>query len=167
MPVVLARIDDRFIHGQVTVGWSRKLQPDSIILCNDQIAADPWQSRVYASSVPPQMKVSILDRESTALLLAPGGFRDRSENVILLVGSPTDMRDLHRRGLPIDEVNVGGMHYMKGKRELLEFVYVDRRDLMALRALHDDGVRLMAQTVPGVKAIELDGDLLAEMENTL
>ncbi|MBU0742788.1 PTS sugar transporter subunit IIB [bacterium] len=167
MPLVLARIDDRFIHGQVTVGWSRKLQPDRIILCNDKIAADPWQSRVYASSVPPQMRVSVLDRESTARFLAGDGMLDRGEDIILLVGSPIDMQDLHRRGLPIGEVNVGGMHYMKGKRELLEFVYVDKRDLKALRALQDDGVRLVAQTVPGVKAIELDGDQLAELENML
>ena len=167
MTLVLARIDDRFIHGQVTVGWSRKLQPDRIILCNDQIAADPWQSRVYASSVPPQMHVSVLDRESTARFLAGNGMLDEDEDVILLVGSPADMLDLHRGGLMIEEVNVGGMHYMKGKRELLEFVYVDRRDLRAMRALQDDGVRLVAQTVPGVKVIELDGDLLAEMENAL
>jgi len=167
MPVVLARIDDRFIHGQVTVGWSRKLQPDAIILCNDLIAADPWQSRVYVSSVPPQMKVSVLDRESTALLLAAGGFRDRSEDAILLVGSPADMLDLHRRGLVLEEVNVGGMHYAKGKQEMLDFVYVDRPDLQALRTLRADGVRLVAQTVPGAKTTELSGELLAEMEDAL
>ncbi len=149
------------------MGWSRKLQPDSIVLCNDRIAADPWQSRVYASSVPPQLKVMVLDRESTARLLAPGGFRDRSEDVILLVGSPADMLDLQRHGLDLDVVNVGGMHYVKGKRELLDFVYVDRPDLQSLRALREDGVRLVAQTVPGAKAIELSGALLAEMEETL
>ena len=30
MNLVLARIDDRFIHGQVTVGWGQRLQPDLI-----------------------------------------------------------------------------------------------------------------------------------------
>ena len=165
MPLVLARIDDRFIHGQVIVGWSRKLQPDRIILCDDRIAADPWQSRVYASSVPPQMQVSVLDVESTARFLAEAAAVDRDEDIILLVGSPTDMADLRARDLPIAEVNVGGMHYVKGKRELLEFVYVDKRDLRALLALHDGGARLVAQTVPGAKAVELDVDQLAEMES--
>ena len=31
MPLLLARIDDRFIHGQVTVGWCRKLEHDHIV----------------------------------------------------------------------------------------------------------------------------------------
>ena len=38
MPVVLARIDDRLIHGQVTVGWSEQLRPDRILLANNAIA---------------------------------------------------------------------------------------------------------------------------------
>ena len=32
MNLVLARIDDRFIHGQVTVGWGQRLRPDLILL---------------------------------------------------------------------------------------------------------------------------------------
>ncbi|NCQ36333.1 PTS sugar transporter subunit IIB, partial [bacterium] len=52
MTVVLARVDDRLIHGQVTVGWCQHLHPDHLVLADNAVAADPWQSRVYASSVP-------------------------------------------------------------------------------------------------------------------
>jgi mannose/fructose/N-acetylgalactosamine-specific phosphotransferase system component IIB len=167
MPLVLARIDDRFIHGQVIVGWSRRLRPDRIILCNDKIAADPWQKRVYTASVPPEMQVSVLDRESTVRLLVGQDRATNGEDIILLVGTPADMQDLHARGLSLAEVNVGGMHYVKGKSELLEFVYVDRGDINAMRALDEDGIRLVAQTVPGGKAVELNTDLLVEMERSL
>ena len=51
MPVVLARIDDRLIHGQVTVGWSELLRPDRIILANNAIAADSWQNRSLSGSI--------------------------------------------------------------------------------------------------------------------
>ncbi len=165
MALVLARIDDRFIHGQVIVGWSRRLRPDRIVLCNDRIAADPWQSRIYASTVPPELSVSVLDRAGAADLLA--GDDAAEEDVILLVGSPADMLDLQSRGLDLDEVNVGGMHYVKGKRELLDFVYVDRADLNALRDLLAAGARLTAQTVPGGRAVNLDAPLLDEMEAQL
>ena len=161
MALVLARIDDRFIHGQVVVGWSRRLRPDRIVLCNDRIAADPWQSRIYASSVPPEMKVSVLDRAATLDLLSGGS---ETEDVILLVGSPADMRDLHSRGLELDEVNVGGLHYDKGKRRLLDFVYLDHGDEEALRVLLGAGVRLTAQTVPGDRATRLDAEALSRLE---
>ena len=55
MSVALARIDDRMIHGQVTVGWGRQLQPDTILLANNVIASDPWHTldiRVQLAEIP-------------------------------------------------------------------------------------------------------------------
>lgn len=164
MGIVLARIDDRFIHGQVTVGWSQKLRPQRIVLCNDEIAGDPWQSRVYRSSVPPQIAVDILSGAEAAAVLgaAPG-----AERTILLAGTPADMLDLHRRGLALTEINVGGMHYLKGKQELLSFVYVDRADLEVFRTFVEGGVRLAARQVPNARETEIDLPLIAEMEERL
>ena len=44
MNLVLARIDDRFIHGQVTVGWGLRLRPDLILLANDELKV-VWKLR--------------------------------------------------------------------------------------------------------------------------
>lgn len=160
----LARIDDRLIHGQVVVGWSRHLQPDRILLCNDEIAADPWQSRVYASTVPPNLEVAVLDRDAAVADLG-GGPTDRRD--ILLAATPMDMLDLVRAGAPVTEVNVGGMHYIKGKVELEEAVWLDRHDIAALRGLLEAGCRLFVQTVPGARAADLDEETLVEIEGRM
>ena len=114
MPVVLARIDDRLIHGQVTVGWSEQLRPDRILLANNAIAADLWQTRVYASTVPPDIEVSILPVSKAAASLADNDHA--AERVLLLTGSPEEMAELVRIGVPVSEVNVGGLHFGPGKR---------------------------------------------------
>ena len=86
MPVVLARVDDRLIHGQVTVGWSERLRPDRSMLASNAIAADPWQSRVYASSVPPALAVSVVSlARAAAALRAP---ESAAERTIVLTGTP-------------------------------------------------------------------------------
>jgi mannose/fructose/N-acetylgalactosamine-specific phosphotransferase system component IIB len=172
MAIVLARIDDRFIHGQVTVGWSQKLRPQRIVLCNDEIAADPWQSRVYRASVPPHIKVSILSGAETAaaLLAVQGGPVDgprAEEKTILLAGSPADMHALLTEGLALGEVNVGGMHYTDGKVALLPYVYVDRTDVDVFRSFLQRGVRLVARQVPGGREVTLDEPLLAAVEARL
>jgi mannose/fructose/N-acetylgalactosamine-specific phosphotransferase system component IIB len=164
MGIVLARIDDRFIHGQVTVGWSQKLRPDRIVLCNDEIAADPWQTRVYRSSVPPRIAVDIVAGAAgvPALAVLPP-----EERTILLAGTPTDMYYLFAQGLPLEEVNVGGMHWTKGKQELLSYVYVDRTDLDVFRSFLEKGVRLSARQVPGARETAIDLPLLAALEERL
>lgn len=168
MPVVLARIDDRLIHGQVSVGWSRKLQPDRIVLCCDEIAADSWQSRVYATCAPPGTSVSVMDRAATVAAFNEGtSCFGPDERIILLTADPKDMADLRRRGLELSNVNVGGMHYAKGKVEILEYVWLNREDIAGLRYLLSAGTRVTAQAVPGDREIHFDDDYLDTVDGRL
>jgi PTS system sorbose-specific IIB component len=161
MPVVLARIDDRLIHGQVTVGWSEALRPDRIVLANNAIAADPWQTKVYSSTVPPHIKISILPVAKAAANLTNQAHHD--EKVLLLTGSVEEMGDLVRLGVPVDEVNVGGLHFSAGKKEMLPFVYLDKQDLKALVRLLEMGATLSAQQVPGGREHIIDMEQIREM----
>ncbi len=165
MPIVLARVDDRLIHGQVTVGWSERLRPDRIVLASNAIAADPWQSRVYASSVPPSIAVSVLSlARAAAALRAPEAADERT---IVLTATPTEMGDLAHLGAPLPSVNLGGMHFGAGKLEMLPFVFVDRQDLDALRRLLGAGLALSAQQVPGGREHAIGLAQVLEMEARL
>jgi len=165
MPVALARIDDRMIHGQVTVGWGRQLRPDLLLLANNAIAADDWQHRVYASSVPPEIAVEILSVAAAAARLAAA--EESGERVLLLTGSPGEMAELVRLGAPIGAVNVGGLHFAGGKQEMLPFVYVDRQDVIALGRLLRAGVTLSAQQVPGGREYPVGDEQLDRMEDII
>jgi len=168
MNPVLARIDDRFIHGQVTVGWGQKLQPDLILLANDEIAADPWQARVYASTVPPSVAVAVLGvSDAAAALRNENADLAHHERVILLTGNPGDMHALLAQGVALERINVGGMHFASGKQEFLPSVYVDRDDLAVFRTMLRHGVRLSAQAVPGGREVQMDDGALAAMEARL
>jgi len=164
MKITLARIDDRFIHGQVTAGWCQILQPDHLLLSNNEIAADSWQCRVYSSSVPPEIRVSIQNTSETAAYLRQP---PTSEEVILLTGNPQDMLFLHRHGVTLSTVNVGGMHYAPGKLEMLPFVYLDRQDIASMRSLLKSGVALSARQVPGARETVIDLGMLAKLEGRL
>ena len=168
MRLILARIDDRFIHGQVTVGWGQRLRPDLIILASDEIAGDPWQTRVYCSAVPRHMAVSVLGLSDTAAMVRSSADRpDRKKRAILLTGSPADMHTLVTLGASFERVNVGGMHFSSGKVELVPSIFVDGRDLHEFHALIDNGVRLVAQAVPGGRELVIDEAMLSAAETRL
>ncbi len=162
MPLMLARIDDRLIHGQVTVGWATHLKPDRILLANNEIAADDWQCQVYASSVSPGIEVCILSlAEAAALLRNPDHNPDKT---ILLTGSTSEMAGLVGIGVSISEINVGGLHFGPGKKEMLPFVYLGPQDFFPLRQLLTKGIKLSAQQVPGGFEYNIDQKDLDEME---
>jgi len=52
MPIVLCRVDDRLIHGQVVIGWGRPLAARRILLVDDEVAANPWEQELYRMAVP-------------------------------------------------------------------------------------------------------------------
>lgn len=168
MNLVLARIDDRLIHGQVTVGWGHKLNPDHILLASDEVAGDPWQARVYALSVPPSVTLAVLSVPEAARALSdPTGSGLSDRRVMLLTGSARDMQRLVAAGAPVCRVNVGGMHYARGKRELLPDIYVDRDDVSALSAMSESGLEVSVQSVPGSHAEPLLPGRLRELESQL
>jgi len=153
LPVILARIDDRLIHGQVTVAWGGWLEPDRMILVNDEIATTEWRRDLYAEADSLGAAVSVLTKDAFLEENVRGVWDD--ERVVLIVETPSDMFDLIAGGLSLEEVNVGGMHFSPGKREVLSYVYVDDADVLAMREIVARGVRLSAQDVPATQSVDL------------
>ena len=79
------------------------------------------------------------------------------ERVIVVLESPADLLRALDEGVRVPEVNVGGMHFSPGKRELLPFVYVDDGDVRALDAIAARGTVLTAQDVPQSPPLDLMG----------
>ncbi len=61
MSVVLYRIDDRLIHGQVVVGWGERLGIGFIALVDGAARANAWEQELYRAGVPPGMELIFAD----------------------------------------------------------------------------------------------------------
>lgn len=146
MPIVLIRIDDRLIHGQVVVGWSRYLQVNQIVVADDAVASDPTQKMLYEMVVPPDIKVSILSVVEAAQLLqkqSPDAFR-----TLILFSKPQDVVSYWRTGGPVKSVNVGGMRFEPGKKQIAQTISVNNEDLVAFRELQSGTIELEGRAVP-------------------
>lgn len=152
--VVFIRIDDRLIHGQVVEGWVNFLKATTILVADDRVASDPMQRSIMEISVPQGLNVSIGRVEDIcreALAAATG--KDRA---ILLFSTPSAALRAIRLGLQCHELNIGGMHYIPGKRKLIDVLAVDDQDVEALREIVAQGVKVTVQTVPSQKPLPLD-----------
>jgi mannose/fructose/N-acetylgalactosamine-specific phosphotransferase system component IIB len=147
--IVLLRIDDRLIHGQVVLGWGTELRPDRILLVDDGVAANDWERGLYAQGWP-EVKISIFSLAEAAKQLAAGVFEE--ERVILIVRSPQSVIELMDLGLSVTEVNVGGLHFRPGREKLIEGVYINAEERVALRELVKRGVTLDGRATPGSPA---------------
>ncbi|MBN2564530.1 MAG: PTS sugar transporter subunit IIB, partial [Candidatus Eisenbacteria bacterium] len=122
MAFVLVRVDDRLIHGQVTVAWGSWLSPDRILLVNDEVAGCDWRCELYAETDALGVPVTILTRDAFLETYRAGEWSGKRTFVI--VETPADLLYLLRGGFSASEANIGGMHHAEGKREILPYVYV-------------------------------------------
>ncbi|HZI88854.1 MAG TPA: PTS sugar transporter subunit IIB [Candidatus Polarisedimenticolia bacterium] len=146
MPLLLARIDDRLIHGQVVHGWGSRLHPTWIAIVSDSLRADPARAELYLFAAPEGSKAVALSVEE-----ALGEETRRAveaERAMLLFPGVEEPLRLKQGGFPLSDLNVGGMHHASGKHAVLPYVYLDARDREALRALAALGVRVTAQDLP-------------------
>ena len=160
MTLVLNRIDDRLIHGQVVVGWGQPLDVKFIVLVDDAVASSDWEQDLYRMGVPPEMEVRFHSAADAAPLL--DGYRTEARPGILLTGDIETMRALVERG-GVREVNVGGIHHRAGRTQHLRYVFLTPVEQQALATLAQLGAVVTAQDVPVARAVPLS-ELLAARE---
>jgi PTS system mannose-specific IIB component/fructoselysine and glucoselysine-specific PTS system IIB component len=155
--LVLHRIDDRLIHGQVVVGWGQPLDLRFIVLVDDAVAASDWEQELYRMGVPPEMEV-YFNTVDEAIAAMPR-YRDDPRAGLLLTGDIATMRRLVD-GAEIHTVNVGGLHSKPGRVQRMRYVFLSDDEERQLRELTQRGVEVSAQDVPSARPVALD-DLLA------
>ncbi|HXT15824.1 MAG TPA: PTS sugar transporter subunit IIB [Gemmatimonadaceae bacterium] len=161
MTLVLYRIDDRLIHGQVVVGWGQPLDLRFIVLVDDAVAESDWEQELYRMGVPPEMEVYFHTADDAVNAVAK--YQADPRPGLLLTGDIATMRKLVD-GAGVTAVNVGGIHSKPGRVQRMRYVFLSPEEEQQLRDLAARGAKVTAQDVPGARPVSLD-DLLAGNES--
>ncbi len=153
MSIVLTRVDDRLIHGQVVVGWVQSLRADRIVLVDDAVASNTMERELCTLGVPPGLAVSIVSEDEAVRRFAE--WATGRERVLLLMGSVRTAARLCEGAPDLRAVNLGGVHNGQGRTERLAYVYLSDDEARTLRRLSEGGVRVTAQDVPNARPVPL------------
>ena len=153
MGMVLVRIDDRLIHGQVVENWMKFLKINHVVVVNDFVASDRMQKTLFSMAVPDHAKISILTIAQAKEAILNSQFE--GDRAMLLLVSPQDVLNLINKGVRIKEVNIGGMHYSPDKKQILKAISVSKQDIQAFQELDKLGVHLEARMVPDDEKIDI------------
>jgi mannose/fructose/N-acetylgalactosamine-specific phosphotransferase system component IIB len=147
MAIVLCRVDDRLVHGQVVIGWGRPLGVEFIALVDEGVAASAWEQDLYRMAVPPEIEVRFATVAQAAGQLA--GWNGNDHRGLILTGDVETMAALHRAAPGVvRRINLGGIHHRPGRRERLPYLYLTDDELRGLVALEAEGAEITAQDLP-------------------
>ncbi|EIA21654.1 mannose/fructose/sorbose PTS transporter subunit IIB [Listeria fleischmannii] len=153
MDIRLARIDDRLIHGQVATVWTKETQVERIIVINDDVAKDQVRKTLLTQVAPPGVKASVVDVDKGIRVYNNPKYA--TTPVMLLFTNPTDVLKLVENGVDIKSVNIGGMAFREGKKQITNAVSVDEQDKASFRELDKRGVELEIRKVASDNKVKL------------
>jgi mannose/fructose/N-acetylgalactosamine-specific phosphotransferase system component IIB len=155
MPIVLLRVDERLIHGQVVVGWGGPLHADRMVVVDDELAASPWEQELYCLGVPAEIEAQFRTVEEARGELA--GWKTDPRRTIVLLRDVAAARRLAEGGiLTGEEVNLGGIHHAEGRAQVLSYLHLRPDERHALHEIAATGAKVSARDLPASRRVPLD-----------
>ena len=159
MPVVLFRVDERLIHGQVVMGWGAELKLEHYLVVDDELAQSGWEQDLYRQGLPEGAGVDFLpvNQAVTRLKILEAD----SRRTVLLTRSIVALRELVDHGaLRGRKVNLGGLHYASGRTERLSYIFLGESEEADLKAIVEKGVTVFARDLPDGRAVGITSLLI-------
>jgi len=129
------RVDERLIHGQIAMVWSRALNLDGIVVANDEAAENELQQKALKMAVPNGIKVIIKTLDDAVTLLKDKRASDMK--LLVLVRTIGDALFLAKQLDNIGYLNIGnvGKSVQGDKQTLTKFVMLTTDELKNLKEL--------------------------------
>ncbi|MBM7835790.1 PTS galactosamine transporter subunit IIB [Clostridium sardiniense] len=143
--ILLTRVDNRLIHGQVGVTWVNHLGANLILVANDEVSKDPVQQNLMQMVLPDVIETRFFSIDKTIKIIHKAANRQK---IFLVCRTPQDALRLIEGGVPIDKLNIGNMHFSEGKEQISSTVSLDEDDKKTIRKIIDKGIKVEVRRVP-------------------
>ena len=155
--IVLTRIDDRLIHGQVVTAWVKQTKGNRIAIVDDALSKDDFMQKIMRAAAPSGISVDVYSLEAAAGYLA--GEAESDERFILLVKTPQAIESLADKGIAIPSINLGGMGAKSGRSKFYRNISASEEEVACMKRLIGKGCSITMQLVPDERPVDVKGIL--------
>ncbi len=104
-------------------------------------------------AAPPNLPTGIYSTEEIVDRIS--GWEFQKLLTMILLKSPYIIQDLITRGIQIDDVNIGGIHYQEGRQEYLSYLYLSQEEDALFRELIQQGITFECRDLPTSNSYDL------------
>ncbi|MFI1244210.1 PTS system mannose/fructose/N-acetylgalactosamine-transporter subunit IIB [Enterococcus casseliflavus] len=148
--ISMIRIDDRLVHGQVAVKWSKELGISRIMVVSDSIAQNEIQVSALKMAGPSGVKVAVLSLEKAIAILNDP--RSEQLKILVVTNEPKYVAGLVPKLKEKPMLNMANYGRIGGslsdKEKITETVYLSEEDKETLKEIFDAGYDFSYQPLP-------------------
>jgi mannose/fructose/N-acetylgalactosamine-specific phosphotransferase system component IIB len=151
--IVLTRIDDRLLHGQVVVSWIPFLKVNEVLIIDNEYAEDEFMSCLIKEASPDSVTVNVLTVENSANYLKE--LKDNEKKILILSRYIENIIELINLNININKINIGGLGHGNERKKYINAIHLSDKELALLNNIAANGVDVEFQTLPNDKALKL------------
>ena len=153
--IALVRVDNRLVHGQVLEAWLPALSAQGILVADDEVAGSALARAAMSLAIPKKVAFRVRPVTEVAAMLRPGGSGAPAPRTLILVRNVRDAVALREQGVLLPHLNLGNVHFSKGRQQVTPTVYLDVGEIEALEQLAATGTEIEARAVPAEPPVTL------------
>lgn len=142
--MILYRVDDRLIHGQITEGWLKMLDIKNVVICSSEIKNDKFRTKILRTVLPKSINLHVI---------SPGEEFSENSSMILFENISTAYKYFKNKK-PV-KINIGGVHYGENRKKYGNSVWLKDEEVEMLKELKKLGFKVVNQPLPNDEELEL------------
>jgi len=146
MTVVLARIDQRLIHGLIVNQWAQSLDVKRFMVVDDELSTNDAIKASMRMSKPAGTGMSIIDTQKAITNFNAGKYD--AQRVFVLVKEPETLIKLIEGGVKIPKIDLGIIFNENGRTPVTKFVALDDKEREDLKTIQSKNIPIVIQYVP-------------------
>lgn len=154
MKIVFCRIDERLIHGQITIKWTNLSGSRLILAINDQVAGNAMQKNLLKMAVTAGVEVEVLTVAEAKQKIAEDAYGGTP--TMVLVKNPIDLLELINSGLKVEKINIGGVRQLDATIVITKEIKATEEELKAWKELAKKGIPMEVQFTPDQSVTNLN-----------
>ena len=142
--IILARIDDRLIHGQITIGWLNKIKVDTIIIIDKELRNNSFLSDMTKQAAPDNYRTEIFNTEEFI-----DYYKDSTmEDILLLSKELKVYENIQIKKEIFSEINIGNIGSKDNSKKIYKNVHINTEEKKSIENLLEKNCSIYVQMLP-------------------
>ncbi|MDP4109193.1 MAG: PTS sugar transporter subunit IIB [Bacillota bacterium] len=148
--LLLIRVDDRLLHGQVGTAWTPKLQADTIVIANDKACNSSMLKMTINLAKPAGVDLKVLELQQAADFLNDKDGKLARRHVFVITETIADAAFLTEHVNGLNKVNLGGIRQSKeqDKVKISKQVFLNKEEMEILTGMVKNNVEVYELVAP-------------------
>jgi mannose/fructose/N-acetylgalactosamine-specific phosphotransferase system component IIB len=153
MKVVLARIDNRLMHGIVLTQYLPTSGAQRIMVIDDDVANDPMKKSTMMIAKPNGYAASIITLEQACENILANKYED--QKVFLLTKTPNSILKILELGVNVPELIIGSTDLLNSGIKLSGRAFITEEELACYHKIKSKGTAIVIQHASSVAKVDM------------